>query len=36
MATNMAPHNLAEVIDALLLLIEKPEASIDEIMNIIK
>ena len=36
MATNMPPHNLTEVIDALLLLIEKPEASIDEIMDIIK
>lgn len=36
MATNMPPHNLTEIIDALLLLIEKPQASIDEIMNIIK
>ncbi len=36
MATNMAPHNLGEVIDAILLLIENPNASIDDIMNIIK
>ncbi len=36
MATNMAPHNLNEVIDACLSLIENPEISIDEIMNIIK
>lgn len=36
MATNMAPHNLNEIIDASLLLIEKPEATIDEIMEIVK
>ncbi len=36
MATNMAPHNLGEVIDALLLLIDKPDATIDDIMEIIK
>jgi len=35
MATNMAPHNLWEVIDAILLLIENPDASIDDIMQII-
>lgn len=36
MATNMAPHNLNEVIDASLLLIENPDATIDDIMEIIK
>lgn len=36
MATNMAPHNLKEVIDAIFLLIQNPEASIDQIMEIIK
>lgn len=36
MATNMAPHNLTEVIDACNLLINNPEASIEEIMEIIK
>ena len=36
MATNMPPHNLREVIDALILLINKPDANIDEIMQIIK
>ncbi|UFX82592.1 DNA gyrase/topoisomerase IV subunit A [Candidatus Absconditicoccus praedator] len=36
MATNMAPHNLTEVIDACLLLLENKEATFDEIMNIIK
>lgn len=36
MATNMAPHNLNEVIEACLMLIENPEADIDQIMEIIK
>lgn len=35
MATNMAPHNLTEVIDASMLLIENPGATIDDIMEII-
>ena len=33
MATNMPPHNLGEVVDALLLLLEKPDASLDELME---
>ena len=33
MATNIPPHNLGEVISALLALIERPELSIDEIMT---
>lgn len=36
MATNMPPHNLAEVIDALVALIENPEIEIDEILKYIK
>lgn len=36
MATNMAPHNLTEVIDACLLLIDNGDATIDDIMEIIK
>lgn len=36
MATNMAPHNLNEVIDACLLLMDNADATIDEIMEIIK
>ncbi|HKP62399.1 MAG TPA: DNA gyrase subunit A [Polyangiales bacterium] len=32
MATNVAPHNLREVIDATIRLIEKPEITIDELM----
>jgi DNA gyrase subunit A len=32
MATNIAPHNLREVIDATIRLIERPEITIDELM----
>lgn len=35
MATNMIPHNLGEAIDAARLLIKKPKASLDEIMELI-
>ena len=35
MATNIPPHNLNEVIDACLHLLSSPEASIDELMEII-
>ena len=35
MATNIPPHNLNEVIDACLHLLANPDASIDEIMQII-
>lgn len=35
MATNMAPHNLGEVIDALIHLINKPESTINELMKFI-
>ena len=33
MATNMPPHNLGEVIDALCCLIDHPEAELGELMN---
>ena len=36
MATNIPPHNLCEVIDAVCHLIDNPDASIDELMNYIK
>ena len=36
MATNIPPHNLNEVIDGLLLLIDNPEASVEELMTCIK
>lgn len=35
MATNIPPHNLSEVIDALLYLIENPNADIEEILKFI-
>jgi DNA gyrase subunit A len=35
MATNIPPHNLGEVIDAVCLLIENPEAEIAELMECI-
>jgi len=35
MATNIAPHNLAEVIDGCLLLLRHPEATIDELIELI-
>jgi DNA gyrase subunit A len=33
MATNVPPHNLSEIIDATVLLIENPSAGLDEIMT---
>ena len=36
MATNMPPHNLREVIDASLLVLNNAEATVDDIMDIIK
>lgn len=35
MATNIPPHNLTEVINACIILIDEPETSLDEIMEII-
>jgi DNA gyrase subunit A len=35
MATNMPPHNLGEVIDALIYLIKKPDAGFKELMRLI-
>jgi len=35
MATNIPPHNLNEVVDACLHLLRNPEASIDDLMEII-
>ncbi len=35
MATNIPPHNLAEVCDALLALIRRPEIDLDELLAII-
>ena len=36
MATNIPPHNLGEVIDGTILLINNPEATIDELHELIK
>ncbi|MDZ7340951.1 MAG: DNA gyrase subunit A [candidate division KSB1 bacterium] len=36
MATNIPPHNLNEVVDALVALIDKPEIKIDDLMKIVK
>ncbi len=35
MATNIPPHNLGEVIDAVIALIDRPEISIEELIGII-
>lgn len=36
MATNIPPHNLNEVINGMILLIDNPDASLEELMAIIK
>jgi len=36
MATNMPPHRLGEVTDAILALIEKPDANVDDLMKHVK
>lgn len=35
MATNMPPHNLREIIDALIYIIEKPDATVKELMSFV-
>ncbi len=35
MATNIPPHNLSEVVDACVMLIDQPEATIDDLMTVI-
>lgn len=35
MATNMPPHNLTEVVNALLLVLKNPDASIEQIMEVL-
>jgi DNA gyrase subunit A len=36
MATNIPPHNLGEVVDGLLLTLDNPAVTIDELMGVIK
>src|SRR5262245_49624475 len=35
MATNIPPHNLSEVVDGLVLLIDRPDATLEELMAVI-
>lgn len=36
MATNIPPHNLGEVIDATVHMIDEPECTVDDLMNYVK
>ncbi len=36
MATNIPPHNLGEVIDGLVMLLENPDATVEDLMTAIK
>src|SRR6201999_3426681 len=36
MATNIPPHNLGEVIDAVVTLIENPDANVEDLMKHVK
>ena len=36
MATNIPPHNLSEVVDGLVMLIENPAATVDDLTTVIK
>src|SRR2546430_5446770 len=36
MATNIPPHNLGEVVDAITTLIDKPDASVEDMMKHVK
>jgi DNA gyrase subunit A len=35
MATNIPPHNLTEVVDGLIMLIENPDATVDDLIKVI-
>jgi DNA gyrase subunit A len=36
MATNMAPHNLTEIVDGITALLDNPELTVDELMQFVK
>src|SRR6266849_2049126 len=36
MATNIPPHNLGEIVDGLVMLIDRPATTIEELMGVIK
>src|SRR6266478_215605 len=35
MATNIPPHNLTEIVDALVMVIDNPEVTVDDLMKVI-
>ena len=36
MATNIPPHNLSEICDGVTMVIENPEANVDDVMKVVK
>ena len=36
MATNIPPHNMGEVIDGVVMMLDNPEVTIDELMTVVK
>ena len=36
MATKIPPHNLGEIVDAICLLIDKPESTVEDLMQFVK
>ncbi len=36
MATNMAPHNLSEVVDGIIAYVDNPEIEVEELLNYVK
>lgn len=36
MATNIPPHNLREIIDGILVLLDNPEATVEDLMKVVK
>jgi DNA gyrase subunit A len=36
MATNIPPHNLNELVDAIAILIDRPEATLDDLLTVVK
>ncbi len=36
MATNIPPHNLGEIVDSIVMLIDNPDASLNDLMKIVK
>src|SRR5438093_12140435 len=36
MATNIPPHNLTEVVDALVMLVDNPETTIEQLVKVVQ